>query len=429
MLQQRCCGEVLEGTLKTVGNGFDVTSSFRRWFGSLPMICLLALVILIWRRPVELHHAYIWVEEGTVSLPEYLRDGWLSLFSPIAGYLLVPAKAIFLTAASLSASHLPQVAYWLAIVFEVATVALIAFSPTHLKYPRLAALAVLLIPTQPEVYAVSEYAFWWGSLWSFVAIFWRDAENPRTGWRLALVVIGGLSSPMCIPAAVLLGYRAFSTRKKSDWSIAAVGTAIAALQLTLMLLRGPVGEGNRRLDLYQLIARFFGNFVVSSANIPLWLIFLVGMSIVIGLVAYGWFNRKWRDPYFVMLAGCLGAALLASISRVPVEVLHPVLSGPRYFFYPYIFLSWLLLYAFSEVRMPARAMISAAFLIALVQFSLHGRQSYETFRWRAELQNCVARGDEAYRMPVQFAGPKEIAWHVELTGLQCQELIDRSIFK
>jgi len=383
----------------------------------------------MWRRPVELHHAYIWVEEGTVSLPAYLSTGWRSVFSPVSGYLVVPAKLIFLTAATLSATHLPQVEYWLTLIFEVGTIALIAFSPSHLPFPKLAALSVMLVPTQPEVFAVSEYAFWWGALWSFVAVFWRDGDHPRLGWRGLLVLIGGLSSPMCIPAAGLLVYRAIVTRKRTDWLLGVGAVLVGLVQLVFMLSRGPMGDGDRRFDPFQIVLRFFGQFVVSSEVIPALLVFTLGAAILVGLVAYCVANRKWRDPYFVMLVGCLCAALLASITRVPVHVLHPVLSGPRYFFYPFVFLAWTLLYMFAEVRQVAKVAIGGVLLVALTQFAHHGRQRYDTFTWRAELQRCVASGSATYSFPVQFAGPKEIAWHVPLTGDQCQDLIDRSIFK
>lgn len=408
----------------------DMHPLVRRWTTSLPALIVFAALVLMWRRPVELHHPYMWVEEGTVSLPAYLALGWRSLWVPVAGYIVLPAKLIFLTAISLSASHSAGIAYWLTLIFEIGTICLVAYSPTHLRYPKLAAIAIALIPTHPEVFAVSEYAFWWGIIWSFVALFWREGENPRTLWRSFLVVFGGLSSPMALPVAAFLGYRAFRERKRTDWIVFGAGVVVAAVQCIMVATASvPMGFGTRQFDGVQVVVRFFGNFVVSTGTPPVIVLFLLGAAIIAAAIYFVISRRKWNDTYFVLIGAGLCAGILAAITRVPVDIIHPVLAGPRYFFYPFIFLAWALLYIYSETGVRFRAFIGVVLLLALSQFAMHGRFEYDTFHWRAELKRCVAEGAGTYQFPVQFAGPKEIAWHVPLTGVQCQSLVDRSLLK
>jgi hypothetical protein len=402
----------------------------RDWMSSVPGIVILLLIVFVWRRPVEWYHPYVWVEEGTITLPAYLEQGWRSLWAPVAGYLVLPAKLIFLTSISLSASHYPTIAYGLTLIFEIGTIVLIAYSPTHLRFPKLAALSVALIPTQPEVFAISEYAFWWGALWSFVAVFWREGEQPRTTWRCALTAVGGLSSPMAVPAAVLLGYRAFKLPQRGDRVVFAVAVLVAAIQcVAVVTATVPMGFGKRYFDAVQIVVRFFGHYVISSERLPVALLCVIGLAILGVILGFAIDRQKWHDKYFVMLVGALCAAIMASISRVAIDQLHPVLGGPRYFFYPYIFLTWLLLYIYGEASSRMRAFIGVVFACAFTQFLMHGRQEYDTFRWRAELGRCINAGNDIYQLPIQFAGPKTIAWHVALKGTQCQQLVDQSIFK
>lgn len=401
----------------------------RREFLALCAWLFVVVLIFAWRRPVEWHHPYPWVEEGTISLPAYLSSGWQSLWAPVSGYLVIPAKLIFLTAVSLSASHFPEIAYALTLAFEVGTLCLIAFSPSHLRYPWVAALLVAMVPTQPEVFAVSEYAFWWGALWSFVALFWREDERPRTAWRCALATLGGLSSPIAIPAAALLGARAIAVRKRSDLLVFAAGALTAAIQIAMIFTAPtPLGIGDRGFEPVEIVERFFGHYVVSSPNVPHLILLTAGLAIVVWMATFAIQHRKWRDPWFMLLAASLGAGIVASLSRVPVDMIRPM-GAARYFFYPYLFLGWLLLYVYAEAGRSGRVFATIVLALGFSQFAMHGRQVYDTYIWPKELGRCISAGDNSYPLPVQYNGDKKIAWRVPLTGTQCKALADRSLFR
>ncbi|MDQ7996433.1 MAG: hypothetical protein AAGC76_11330 [Luteibacter sp.] len=403
---------------------------FRRVLLSWPAFVVIVSLVMVWRRPDQFHRPYLWVEEGIVTLPAYLAHGWLSLFEPVAGYIVLPAKLIFLSAASISFTHLPRIEYWLTLVFEVSTLVLIAFSPSRLKFPVVAALAVALLPTDSEVYAVSEYAFWWGALWSFVAIFWQEGERPRTFWRGVLVAVGGFSSPMAIPAAAILGIRAAALRKRADVVVVGVAVAAAAVQWSVMHATGAMATPSVvGFDAFGVVTRFFGNFALAAPAASDQFGLVVGVLIIAGLCVFAVKNGKWRDPYFVMLLACLCASILASISRVPVGAIHPFLAGPRYFFFAYIFLAWLLLYSFPESGVIWRSLVVVVFFGALVQFALHGQRHHDTIGWRTELKKCSGSGDEVYPLLIHFDGNIPNAWHVPLTGRQCDELKRRGVFR
>ena len=401
----------------------------RRWLSSWPAFIVLLVAIFIWRRPDQFLHPYVWVEEGTVTLPAYLTEGWKSLFAPMAGYMVVPAKLIFLVAAWLSFAHLPSIEYWLTLIFEVGTLALVAFSPTRLRFPKLAALAIALLPTDSEVFAVSEYAFWWGTIWAFVAIFWDEGDKPRTLWRCVLVAVGGLSSPMAMPIAAILGFRAAALRKRADIVVFAASACVAAAQWATMRMTGALKPpAGMAVDVSAVVTRFFGHFFLASSSVPAPVTLIVGAAIVLGGTVFVVVRRKWRDPYFLMLSACLVASILASATRVPVNVIHPFDAGPRYFFFPYIFLAWLLLYSIPEIGRVPRSLVCVIFAGAFAQFMFHAQRTHERVSWRSELNKCVAVGSAVYPLPIHYDGVQSRMWHVDLTGDQCSDLKSRSIF-
>jgi hypothetical protein len=182
-------------------------------------------------------------------------------------------------------------------------------------------------------------------------------------------------------------------------------------------------------DVFGVVTRFVGDFALAAPDASEELGLVVGTLLVAGLFVFAFEKKKWRDPYFLMLLASLCASILASISRVPVAAIHPFLAGPRYFFFAYIFLAWLLLYTLPETGAIWRCLVAVVFVGALTQFALHGQRHHDTIAWRTELRKCSGSGDEVYPLLIHFDGNIANAWHVPLTGRQCDDLKRRGIFR
>jgi hypothetical protein len=129
-----------------------------------------------------------------------------------------------------------------------------------------------------------------------------------------------------------------------------------------------------------------------------------------------------------MLTACFAASVLATVSRTPLSVIHPFSGGPRYFFFPYIFLAWLLLYMLADIGKAPRCGIYIVFLGAFTQFALYGQRHNDRISWHTELNRCTAAGDATYPLAIHFDGALSRAWHVPLTGTECSELKQRALF-
>jgi hypothetical protein len=295
--------------------------------------------------------------------------------------------------------------------------------------PVLAALAVALLPTDSEVYAVSEFAFWWGTLWAFVAVFWDDRAPPSTLWRCILVGIGGLSSPMALPIAAILALRLAFFRKRADFAVLVVATATAVAQGYTLSHVGTQGAPSAMaFDVAGILARFIGGFALATPGMSETFAICLGVAVVLGGAAFFVYRRKWRDPYFVMLLACFAAAVLASISRMPVLGTHPIVAGPRYYFFPFTFLAWMLLYAVPEIARPWKILVTLLFAGALLQFVTYGQRGQDEISWKQELKQCRASGDAGYPLKIQTDGNLANVWHVALTASDCGELKRRSLF-
>jgi hypothetical protein len=195
------------------------------------ILALAAATILVLglRRPDQFRHPYLWVEDATV-LQAYVERGLASIFEPVMGYYILPSKILDLAAFKLSILHAPAIALVLTALFTVAVVIAIAFSPTHLRWPCACAMTPLLVPTDPEIFAVGLYAFWWSGLLLVVALLW-DSKRDRQWLRATYLVLGGLSTPIIVPVSGLLVVRAALDRQKCEFVASVIALIAAAVQL------------------------------------------------------------------------------------------------------------------------------------------------------------------------------------------------------
>lgn len=398
----------------------------------IALIVVATLLALYFRRPDQFFHPYIWVEDGTVSLPQYIEHGWLYLFEPVAGYLILPSKLIQASALTLSVAHYPEIALALTVLFHAGVLCAIALSPTTLKFPLLCALFTLVLPTDSEVFGTSLYAFWWGSLLILPPLLWTR-QHDRILWpRIGMMLLGGLSSPLVIALLPVLLLRNLVFRTRNSTIVTCVAILCAIVQLYFLRSSGTHGTDlPSSIDVLEVIRKFFGMFVYWSpqtdASIP-WISLFLGCSLLTGLLAAAFVARRqlgWRHGALVL---AMLASIAISVARVPPEVFHPILAGPRYFFYPYIFLGWLIIELIALIPRRGAVVLTLGLGGALHQFVAYGPRGHHAIDWEMHMTACEA-SSEPYSLPVHFAGNAADAWVATLPAGACMKLQDRSLLK
>lgn len=390
------------------------------------LLALATLVILFARRPDQFFHPYIWAEDGPFILRPYAERGFASIIEPVQGYHILISKIIALTAFKASILWTPEIALWLTVAFTAAVVIAIALSPTHLPWRFACALAPLLVPSDPEVFAVSMLTFWWAGLLLILALLW-DADRHKTWLRALYIVLGGLSSPIIVPVCALLGLRAVVERRTSEYTAAGIAAAVAAVQLITAFgnteLRGPAFE----LPMLERVARqFFGSFLIGGIPYPDK--FVLAVTVVFALLfgAALWFNRARLDRYFVLLALAYLSVCAITVLRIPLVDMHPLVAGPRYFFYPFVLLGWMLLWVAARSGGFTRYGLVALCCWAVLWTGQFLQRRHEAIGWRMHMAACQV--SETYTMPFHMTGQLSSLWNVTFTGEHCRKLVRDSIF-
>jgi hypothetical protein len=387
-------------------------------------LVIASIAILFLRRPDQFLAPAIFAEDGRVILYHYAARGLASIIEPVNGYHILATQLIDLAAFKISLAWTPEISVALVTAFTCAIVIAIALAPTLLPWRFLCALAALLVPSAPENFAVPLYAFWWAGLLLPLALLW-DTGRGMTGLRIAFIVIGGLSSPLIVPFAALMALRAIIERNRNELVAAGVALAVAALQVGTMQSTGAMG-GALALhgsDIIVAADRFAGIFVQGPRR---WFSEEHPGLIVLGFMAFAALLARKRLTWpigLLVLAWC--AACAATMLRLPVADLDPVRLGARYFFYPLILFTWLMIWIAACSPHLIRAAFAAGFVLALGYVGANFTRRHEPLSWREHVAACAR--SEQYALPVHTEGKLKDVWAVPLTGTQCRQMIRDSL--
>jgi len=385
------------------------------------LVGLLLLALLTSRRWQQVVSPQVWVEEGTQILARFITNGWWAIFEPVNGYLSTIPKLISYTAISASFTYYPAIAVVLTWLFITCVCLAVAYSPTMLRGPVFCAIAVLIVPLNPEVFGLPSYTFWWSSLLLFLVALW-DARLPKTGLRLAYIFVGGLSSPLIVAILPILYFRAFLYRfNGGEKAVAATATAIAGIQFAL-ILQSSAGSAPPASSFFSfIIPKFFGYYLSGPHVKNGGLLWLAGLALS-GLIAW-WLIRDRRRPFVWITTYLLIVSIALAAVRVDLGLINPVSAGQRYFFFSYVITSWILIQLFINsadaalVRTVAGVVLIAAHLNALTVWS----RSHDDLMWKDHINSC--RSFVEYAIPVHYDGKAARAYAFAVPGTACIELL------
>jgi hypothetical protein len=390
---------------------------------SLSLILVAITVLaLFFRRPDQFLHPYIWVEDGFYNLKTFAQHGAYVLIEPLAGYHLFAVKLLSYLAFSISVPWAPEIELVLIGTFTCAVILAIFLSPTHLPQPFLCAIAPLLVPMAPEVFAVAPYAGWWAGLLLFLVPLWRSRE--ATPWRWFTILLGGLSSPIIVPIAGIQSARAIIDRSRIEIATAALCVLVAAVQfITFWSIAGIPMLATRPRDLLKDSIGLVGSFFVGSQ--PDHNYYLAAGAVAASFFgASVWAIRRGLDRYFLLFMMMAGAACFASLSRAPLSLIHPYLSGPRYFFYPFVLFIWAGIWIATQMRPWARYALAGSYMFVLA-FAWSGMNwRHIPLDWRGYLALCAQ--SNGLELPIQWGHPikghTEVEWRA-FSGEECRTFI------
>lgn len=395
----------------------------------LPLLSLGLFLLLFLRAWTRLLYPEVWDEDGAINIPGFLNSGIRDLAEPVNGFLILVPKLITMTGVSISITQYPLVSTLMAWCVIMAVLVVVATAPVRLAGGALLAIACLWVPTDSEVFGLPLYTFWWSSLLLFIAVFWIE-NSTAWGWRASFIVLASLSGPVCLVVFPLFWVRSWLFRNNPiELRLAVIATVSAGIQLYVVQSQHAnhtVASGLSHIDfsaLVQVIPKFLGAYAVGNIW-PKWQT-PVGIA-VLALISLMLFRTR-RSWWMWMLAYLWLMAVIMSVSRVDIRVIHQALAGPRYFFFPFLLLSWWLIQIlFAADNRWLRGCGGLLLALAAINVFPVLSRKHDPLHWRTHVLSC--QQFEHYILPVHSEGRAEHAWQLPMTGQQCSRLIAEDIF-
>jgi hypothetical protein len=410
----------------------SATTARPRWRAGTIVWLVLGACLLIWwcRRPQQLFHPYLWDEESLV-VGRQLAGGWLEAMRPVNGSMSFPAPPLLALGSAVAFSHLAVFAAWAATAVFAVTVVIIVGPESrwgNLTTRCLMALGMALVPTNPETFGVLLYSFWFATLWPVVILGWREE---RWATRLPLLAVASLSSPAAGALAIPFAVSWWHGRRRADLVSALVLIAGLAVEILVATTSGRVGETSK--DLVAVArqclrtAGLFVTFGITPESIDWTFVEFAGavaaLSLITAVAFLCWRNRK-IEPLLLFLA--VGIFALASALPAPL-ISHPVSAGPRYYFLPFVALTWLLLHLWRETsgNDPVPRVAGIVLLVSMLgiasTFSRAATTTTGRLDWHDEIERCAASHEALVLVPVYVDGSAESFWSLSMTPQQCRD--------
>jgi hypothetical protein len=394
-------------------------------------LLVLAGCLLIWfsRRPEQLFHPYLWDEESLV-LRRFMDDGWLGALRPVQGYEILPSSLLLPLAATISFAHLPVLAFWMATAVFALTVWMLVVPESRWgsqSTRALMAFTMALCQANPETFGVLLYSFWWATLWPVIILGWK-----RDLWwaRVPLLVIGGLSSPAGAMLSVLFVVSFWFTRRRADLVGAGVLAVALVFQMTSLMAGGRAGALSTHIpNLLAQSERTIGLFAIwwtSLGRLDFRIESLVGEALLVALGAAVfalWRRQKALEPLLLLM----GLVFFTAMSAVPAPLAtDPRTFGPRYYFLPFVLLSWVLVYLWRQGSLRSSIPILAVILLAFsalglsTSFSRSAASTTGRLDWRQELVSCASSSALLVKVPVYSDGSAKGLWWMSMRPTECR---------
>jgi hypothetical protein len=286
-----------------------------------------------------------------------------------------------------------------------------------------------LVPSDPEVFGLPLYTFWWVSILLFVVVFWNDESNHWVT-RSVIILLASLSSPVCIVVLPLMWARALWFRRtNAEIALASLITLCAGIQLWAMHRYPSLAATRFHIHaLRKIIPKLLGAYTVGNIaphKILHQLQWISGFLLLLLFLLAVFRDPQSRVKWGMVYLWC--AAVFLTVSRAGIDFIHPVVAGPRYFFYPFIIQSWFLLQiALTESsRLLRWAAWLFLFIAVLNTFPVLNRKQ-DDLNWRVHVDSC--QHYDRYVIPIQFDGRAASAWGLEMTKDQCVSLLAKDLF-
>lgn len=297
-----------------------------------------------------------WAEDGTVFFLGQYEFGVSALFKDYAGYLHLVPRVIALFADSFFPYSLIPTVYNYSSLLVTLFVVLSIFSPRfELNNKPLAALAIVLIPHYGnEIFLNITNLQWILSILLIVVLLKRNPASKYGSLTLqylldiSIIIICGLTGPFIVFLLPLFGYKYFQVKKKYNLLIAVIVSIITLIQLSFITSNAASSPKiNFSLETYSQIIghKFWGSFLLGHKIAYNQNHYVLSCMYLVVIFLLFWLAYRQKNIYIFFFLSINFIFILATFYKFisNPEILTIPSNGPRYFYIPYLMLTWSLI--------------------------------------------------------------------------------------
>ncbi len=391
------------------------------------------IFLLVVRTRGKIANPGIWVEDS-YYLQQFNEEGLSSLFNSSNDFLNLGTRLLSAFTQSLTIVHYPITSILLTLLLSAALCVLIAHI---IGGPKgfLCATLVIVFPADPEVLGLPSYFFWiLGVYLLAIAICnYQQWSTRQLVGHCCLIVFAGLSGPLVIltlPIMFLRLVRDRFLRTNSSRTLLITGFLLvpSLIQIAYRLSVATVAsEGRNGVDRLlrwpiEVVGSYFVGVRWADKNT------VIGLLVLLLIASYVWLTKTYNFTTVAItvlfLMSCLQSAL-----RVDVQLLHPIIAGPRYYFVPFVLFSWLIVHLLSDapksVWLPITTVI--AVVVSFDAYSALDRPT-DSLNWPSYIATCDEIPGiiapiyfDGTRHNTYFDGTRHNTWPLPLTPALCRK--------
>ncbi|MGF7210513.1 hypothetical protein GGE65_005120 [Skermanella aerolata] len=370
----------------------------------------LAIFIVAVRRIDQILNPQLWAEDGVIFLQQQLSLGLGAIFTPYAGYLhLLPRLNAFLIDKFIGLEYVP--AGYVAGALLIIAIGSIFVALARLPWPAgpLFALATAMVPHGGEVFLNITNVQWMVAPLLMVIAIQDEPRNRRCmAIDLTAVSIVGLTGPFILFMAPFIAARMF-WQERSRYNVALAITAFMAAGIQIVFIFHSNQNGAENNLSSAMIPNILSNFwsglllgFVTQLPVGFRLFGLVLISLMICMV---WLSLPNQTKVFTAMFLTVGILVFAAAVKklgAISESIHPVGAGQRYFYIPYVLISWGCVLGVLQARKPAN-WIAIALVLMIIASTGRSFQapSLPDMEWR---KHVALLGTDPLQIPINPTG-------------------------
>jgi hypothetical protein len=238
----------------------------------------------------------------------------------------------------------------------------------------------------------------------------QDEPQSRLGMAIDLVIVGlvGLTGPFIVfIAPVIVARLVWHSRSRYNVMLAALAGLVAAIQISFIFSSNQAGSDNANLmeTLPSIFSNFwfglFFGFLTQAPSEIKWIL----ITLTVAAANIFWLLSSRRTKVIAAIFSAVSIIIFTAALRklgVASGFIHSTGAGQRYFYIPYVLITWIFILGILQTRKPAN-WIATALVLMIVASAARSFQAppLPDMEWRRQVATI---GAEPIQIPINPVG-------------------------